>query len=237
MKAYEGFILVPDVPEDSDAEAKMIPYFPYVRNCDIITANPIIIEDHLRLMSERWILNSAYDSIDKTTYIFECNYLNLSEDDSDEVIGSSYLQALVQYDLYRNGELEVTGNIRLNGTKVPLTETRDLIMKKFYLPFAIPGQVSVKAGYLFGDVEGTTVVGSLEPIIITNKNLNPKGSQFEHYGLITFRQITPNPDSDTAAVLNLAYQAADKEFNECDYTTYVDNHLPIEFTITGAHWQ
>ena len=92
MLANTGFILVP-LTENED-EKNMRPFFPYVLNSSIICADPIMIDKYLKLTSERWNVVSGVDSVDKTSYTFECNYGNKTTDDANEEIGGAILSYL-----------------------------------------------------------------------------------------------------------------------------------------------
>ena len=159
MITNQGFVLVQH--ENSEThEVTMVPFFPYVLNSSIICEDPIMIDEHLHLTSERWTIVDGVDSVDKTSYIFSCNYGDLTEDETGELIGSSYLSSTVQYDLYRNGYMDVEINARLNGNALTFGEDKKLFLKTLYLPYAIPEKTMVEASCLLGQVEGVTIGAS-----------------------------------------------------------------------------
>ncbi len=235
MIVEKGFLLIPF--EDSETkEVSMKPYMPYVLNSSIICSDPIMIDKHLKLTSERWTIVDGVDSVDKTSYTFECNYGNLKSDDTGEVLGSSYLSAIVQYDLYRNGYMDVEGNIRLNGELLEFGDERKLYLKKFYLPYAIPDSANVETSVLFGNVEGVTVVSSLEKEKITNHNLNPSDSKTEYYHRLDITEIVPKDGGNTVP-LDLIYRSVDSEYSFYSYSEYVGSYLPIKFKISGVQYK
>ena len=136
MYIYKGFVLVPDVNSETD-EVRNVPFSPFILNSSIICGeDPILIDDRLKLMSERWTLSNVIDSVDKTSYVYDCNYKNLTTDDTGEAIGSENLIASIQYDMYRNGYMDIEADIRLDGDAgVAFGKDRKLFLKKLYLPY------------------------------------------------------------------------------------------------------
>ena len=234
MLANTGFILVP-LTENED-EKNMRPFFPYVLNSSIICADPVVIDKYLKLTSERWNVVSGVDSVDKTSYTFECNYGNKTTDDANEEIGSTYLNATVQYDLYRNGFMDVEGIIRLNGQKLTFGDDRSLFLKRFYLPYAIPDSTFVETSVLFGNIEGVSLVASLEADKISNTNLNPSGSKNQYYHKLAITEIVPAAGGDTVP-LDLIYRSVDDAYSIYTYDEYVGSYIPIKFKISGVQYR
>lgn len=233
MKTNMGFILA--LVKEGE-EKNMRPFFPYVLNSSIICEDPIMIDKYLKLTSERWNLVGGLDSVDKTSYTFECNYGNKTTDDADEVIGSTYLNATVQYDLYRNGFMDVEGLIRLNGSKITFGEDRSLFMKRFYLPYAIPDSSIVETSVQYGYVEGVSLVASLEAEKISNTNLNPSGSKLQYYHKLAITEIVPATGGDTVP-LDLIYRSVDDQYAIYTYDEYVESYIPIKFKISGIQYK
>ena len=230
MIVDKGFLLIP-VEDEKTEEVSMKAYFPYVLNSSIICSDPIMIDKYLKLTSERWTLVDGVDSVDMTSYVFECNYGNLKSDDTGEKLGSSYLSATVQYNLYRNGYMEVEGNIRLNGELLEFGYDKRLYLKKFYLPYAIPDKADVETSFLYGNVEGVTLVSSLESEKISNTNLNPSDSKLEYYHRLDITEIVPKEGGDTVP-LDLVYRSLDDRFAIYSYPEYVGSYIPIKFKIS-----
>ena len=64
--------------------------------------------------------------------------------------------------------MDVEGIIRLNGQKLTFGDDRSLFLKRFYLPYAIPDSTFVETSVLFGNIEGVSLVASLEADKISN---------------------------------------------------------------------
>jgi hypothetical protein len=230
MKAFSGFILTSY--EDADGNTSMVPYLPIVSSSDIINVDPIQIDEKLTLMSERWTLAEAVDGVSKTSYVFSCKYNNLTSDNTGEDIGSSFLDASVQYDLYRNGELGIKGIVRLDGTKASYDDTHDLFLKTLYLPFALNDIVDVSVTYPYGLVEGLSLCATLDLVKMNNKNLNPKGKTTKYVSKLNIKEIASN----IVGPLDLIYRTVDTSYASYPYASYVEKYIPLEFNITGTTW-
>jgi hypothetical protein len=234
MNCYEGFILSPFQKENG--EMTQVPFFPHVRESDIIYDDPIDITTELDQMSERWVLNIGTDTVDRTSYTFHSEYKNKTFDLNDEQIGSKNLNATVRYDLFRDGTMEVTGTVRLDGSDNTFGEDRYLGVKTLYLPYAITDNTTVQTGCALGPVEGLTVGAFLEKVPVTNKNLNPDGSALKYYGRINFRQICPLKGGDEVP-LDYLYRAVDIKYAANSYYDYISKYLPLTFKISDIYWR
>lgn len=247
MIAEKGFILVSDVNEDN-GEPDLRPYFPFVLNSSIIAADPISIDKNLNIASERWTLVDGIDGVEKTSYIFRCNYENLEDDGTEELTGSNYLSAEVRYDLYRNGYLDVEGVIRLDGAPGYFSEDRKMFLKTFYLPYAVPDAAIVETSYAFGNVEGTTISSRLELEQITNINLNPNGYVRRYYYKLDITELVPikkdsgvvsdeDPIAQSTIPLDLVYRNVDTGYEMYTYDDYVAKYIPIRFRIKNVRYK
>ena len=109
MITNQGFVLVQH--ENSETgEVTMVPFFPYVLNSSIICEDPIMIDEHLHLTSERWTVVDGVDSVDKTSYIFSCNYGDLTEDE---------IKQITNYCSKKFAELTPEQKISKRGTSAP----------------------------------------------------------------------------------------------------------------------
>lgn len=235
MVTNKGFVLVPYTNLETD-EVTMIPYFPYVLNSSIVCEDPILIDDHLTLTSERWTVVDGVDSVDKTSYIFSCNYGDMLEDETGELIGSSYLSATVQYDLYRNGYMDVEINARLNpNADLTFGDDKKLFLKKLYLPYAIPLKTNVETSCMLGQVEGVSIAASMDALMIKNKNLNPSESETNYYYGIDITEIVP-ATGGADVPLDLIYRSVDNRYDKYAYEEYVSRFIPIKMSITGVRF-
>ena len=235
MITNQGFVLVQH--ENSETgEVTMVPFFPYVLNSSIICEDPIMIDEHLHLTSERWTIVDGVDSVDKTSYIFSCNYGDLTEDETGELIGSSYLASTIQYDLYRNGYMDVEINARLNGVALTFGEDKKLFLKTLYLPYAIPEKTMIEASCLLGQVEGVTVGASLRALDIKNKNLNPTGLEKNYFYGIDITEIVPLAGGATVP-LDLIYRSVDESYAKYSYEDYISRFIPIKMKISGIQYK
>lgn len=232
MRTNYGFILS-TITDEETGEEKLVPFFPIVDSSDIINTQPVQLDEKLTQMSERWTLTDAVDGVDKTSYWFKSVYSNLTSDESGEPIGSSYLEAEVLYEAYRNGQLRVSGVARLDGTKASVDEQRDLYLKTLYLPFALPDTGMVTLSYPYGPVADLSMVASLDAVTIDNKNLNPKGSVKKYYGCLNIKEVVEN----TPGILDLFYRSADTSYATYTYESYIAKYLPIKFEISGLSWK
>lgn len=236
MYIYKGFVLVPDVNSETD-EVRNVPFSPFILNSSIICGeDPILIDDRLKLMSERWTLSNVIDSVDKTSYVYDCNYKNLTTDDTGEAIGSENLIASIQYDMYRNGYMDIEADIRLDGDAgVAFGKDRKLFLKKFYLPYNLLENAMVEASCLLGTVEGVTIAASLDQKPITNKNLNKTGSEKRYFNTINITQIVPASGGEDVP-LDLVYRSVDDDYSRYGYDDYVSKYLPIKLKISGVQY-
>ena len=226
MKGYNGFLLA-GYYDSTTQEEKMVPFFPYVRDEDIIQTSAILIDNTLQKFSERWSVASARSSIDKSSYIFHCKYNNLEEDSSGEQIGSSFLDTDVIYNFYKNGDLEVEGVARLDGIENGFDENRYLYMKTLYLPYAVPTAADLELSYAYGVIEGLSLFVTLDSAPIGNANINPTGSVHEHFVKLSFKEIISKEGAGTP--MELAYQTSDEGYAGYDYHTYISKYIPIRF--------
>ena len=236
MYMYKGFVLVPDVIPETD-ELHNIPFSPFVLNSSIICGeDPILIDDRLKLMSERWTLSNVVDAVDKTSYVYDCNYKNLTTDPTGEAIGSENLIASIQYDLYRTGYMDIEADIRLDGDAgVAFGKDRKLFLKKLYLPYNLFENAMVEASRLLGTVDGVTIAASLDQKPITNKNLNKTGSEKRYLNMINITQIVPATGGQSVP-LDLVYRSVDDYYSKYSYDDYVSKYLPIKLKISGVQY-
>lgn len=246
MKANKGFVMVPTGGKDEEI-TQMIPFFPYVLNTSIINVDPIDIDKRLHKMSERWILTNIINGIDRTSYIFDCSYKNLTNDD-DEVITASTMTASAQYTLYRNGFMDVEIDIRVLSTKESssILETNNRLYEKLiYLPYNIPENVMIESSCMLGQIDGVSIGASLEQDTILNVNLiNPNSPNRRYYNKIRIAEVVPNPpvDSDddaglaNTATLRVLIGYADEDYarSSSGYADYMSNYLPIKLVMSGV---
>lgn len=235
MVTNKGFVLIPHINPETD-EISMVPFFPYVLNSSVICEDPVLIDEHLQLTSERWTVVDGVDSVDKTSYILSCNYGDLTSDETGELIGSSYLAATVQYDLYRNGYMDVEINARLNGTDLTFGDSKKLFLKTLYLPYAIPEKSMIEASCLLGQVEGVTIGASLRALDVKNKNLNPSGLEKNYFYGIDITEIVPSVGGKDVP-LDLMYRSVDDSYAKYVYEEYVSRFIPIKMKISGVQYK
>lgn len=235
MRIVGGFILT-RYKDPKTKKEKMIPFFPLVRSTDIIPTETAEIGDCLQKMSERWVLTSRQDSLTETKFNYSLKYSDFNGDKTEEAFGSSYSDSTVSYILKANGDLEVSGIVRVDGETVE-REDKFMVLRSIYLPYALPSEtVDVCTTYPYGNVANLSICCSSELVKITNKNLVLPGRKKNNMfcgKIIIQTTMDPNPDSELGNI----YKICDRKGSVHNYRSYISKYIPVKFVIDGLRWK
>lgn len=227
MKGFRGFLLSRD--EETN---QMRPFFPLIRNRDIVIADIIKPEDVCPHTSMRWELVDQYNSIDNFYYDYVQKFDNDREvDPNAEIISSTFFDGRIQYRFMRNGRVEVDGVIRLDGDAIDFGVNALMFDKIVTLPYACQWE-SMSASYAVGNVDGLSLVCSMKDDIIRNQDLNKDLEDQKLYPYVLhITEIADNDSYDNRLKKMIPY--ADPDYSDTEYSEYVKKYIPIRIKLSG----
>lgn len=236
MKCFKGFNAV----FDKDLK-QMVPYFQKVRSSDIVPNNEIDIEQVTKLTSMRWVNDRTDNHVDRTSYRMIGEW-DSKYDLNGETVGSDFCRGELIYDLYKDGRMKISGNLRLSGAEKTHVQhlSADMITFRVYLPIAFnEDSPKLRVQWAYGSHPMCNIMYAVRKAAITNYQLNPMADATEYGYLLEIFLIDYNEGESVSEYGTLYHnlcRKVDTEFHNTGetYADYVSNYFP--FTISYDGW-
>lgn len=167
MKARRGFILC-----YNEATRTMIPFFVKVRSEDIVSTNPVEIDSVLVPTSSRWEESRVENNVDYTLYEYSADWSD-KKDPHNETIDPEVFKGKLLYKLYKDGRMEVTGQLVMER----IESTSGTMRYSVHLPFAfVESSPIINAQWAYASIPNMIAVSTAESVAISNAELNKENT-------------------------------------------------------------